>query len=214
MLEFIETWAVLGSKSLLQKYNLWVSSATVRNDMAKLEEMNLIFQPYNSAWRMPSTKWLRAFVDYLMTQTPEYFLDNNQEKNEISNMYDYTYNISSTLAEKTWEIAFFILPDNNLLQYSWVGTFLERNHKTKWDSIFSILKMLEDKYNFSNFIKDLPLNWEINLFIWDENIISFLQSYTIIIRKVKVANNTWYIWIIWWLNMNYSFNLSAIKWII
>jgi heat-inducible transcriptional repressor len=47
--EYLETGGVLGSKLLLQKYDLGVSSATVRNDMAKLEELELIYQPYNSA---------------------------------------------------------------------------------------------------------------------------------------------------------------------
>ena len=62
---------------LLQKYDLWVSSATVRNDMWKLENLDLIYQPYNSAWRLPTSKWLRAFVNYLMQSSPDYFLAEN-----------------------------------------------------------------------------------------------------------------------------------------
>ena len=45
--EYLETWEVLGSKLLLQKYDLWVSSATVRWDMAKLETLELVYQQYN-----------------------------------------------------------------------------------------------------------------------------------------------------------------------
>ena len=78
--EFIETWEVLGSKLLLKKYNLWVSPATVRNDMAILESLELIYQPYNSAWRLPTAKWLRAFINYLMEETPSYFLNSNKLK--------------------------------------------------------------------------------------------------------------------------------------
>ena len=47
--EYIKTGDVLGSKLLLKKYDLGVSSATVRNDMATLEALKLIYQPYNSA---------------------------------------------------------------------------------------------------------------------------------------------------------------------
>lgn len=46
----------MGSKNLLKKYDLQVSSATVRNDMAALEDMGLIFQPYNSAGRLPTNR--------------------------------------------------------------------------------------------------------------------------------------------------------------
>lgn len=54
--EFLQTGEVLGSKALLKKYDLGVSSATVRNDMATLETLELIYQPYNSAGRLPTAK--------------------------------------------------------------------------------------------------------------------------------------------------------------
>jgi heat-inducible transcriptional repressor len=47
--EYLKTGEITGSKSLLKKHDMGVSSATVRNDMAALEKMGLIFQPYNSA---------------------------------------------------------------------------------------------------------------------------------------------------------------------
>ena len=50
--EYIQTGDIVGSKSLLKKHEIGVSSATVRNDMASLEKMGLIFQPYNSAGRL------------------------------------------------------------------------------------------------------------------------------------------------------------------
>jgi DeoR/GlpR family transcriptional regulator of sugar metabolism len=43
--EYLKTGEIMGSKNLLKKYDLQVSSATVRNDMAALEDMGLIFQP-------------------------------------------------------------------------------------------------------------------------------------------------------------------------
>ena len=64
--KYIETGEVLGSKTLLDQFDLGVSSATIRNDMAALEKMGLIFQPYNSAGRLPTNQGMRIFVDYLM----------------------------------------------------------------------------------------------------------------------------------------------------
>jgi transcriptional regulator of heat shock response len=215
--EYLETWEVLGSKLLLQKYDLWVSSATVRWDMAKLEKLELVYQPYNSAWRLPTSKWLRAFVNYLMESSPDYFLHQSNIKiweNKIEKLSDLTHKISFELAKNTKEIAFFIVPDKHISQHSWTWIFLEENHKRLWNSIFSIIKMLEDKFNFSNFIQSFHLNEWINLFIWEENIIPFLKDYTIIIKQVNIDWNKWYVWIIWSLKMNYSFNISAVKGII
>ena len=215
--EYLETWEVLGSKLLLQKYNLWVSSATVRWDMAKLEALELVYQPYNSAWRLPTSKWLRAFVNYLMKSSPDYFLYENNIiiwKEKIENITDFTHKISFELAKNTSEIAFFIIPEKKIVEYSWTWVFLEENHKRLWNSIFSIIKILEDKFNFSKFITSFPMNDSINLFIWEENILPFLKDYTIIVKQVNIDWNIWYIWIIWSLKMNYSFNISAVKWII
>ncbi len=215
--EYLETWEVLGSKLLLQKYNLWVSPATVRLDMAKLEALELVYQPYNSAWRLPTSKWLRAFVNYLMQSSPDFFLykTNSQIWEEkIEELSDYIHKITFELAKNTSEISFFILPEKNILKYSGTWIFLEENHKRLWDSIFSIIKMLEDKFSFIKFIKSFPINSGINLFIWEENILPFLKDYTIILKQVNINWNIWYIWIIWSLKMNYSFNISAVRWII
>lgn len=217
VLEYIETGWVLWSKMLLQKYDLWVSSATVRNDMAKLESLELVFQPYNSAWRMPTSKWIRAFVNYLMEQVPEYFLAVENIENKkwtINNIWDFADRITFELAKNTSEIAFFAVEEKNIMKYSWSWKFLENNHKRLWDSIFSIIKMLDDKDSFINFIKSFPLNSSIDVFIWEENILPFLKDYTIIVKKVYIDWAKAYIWIIWSLKMNYSFNISVVNWII
>lgn len=215
--EFIQTWEVLWSKSLLKKYDLWVSSATIRNDMALLESLELIYQPYNSAWRLPTSKWLRAFINYLMQETPNFFIDEkwvDYKTNDIKTLENFIYNITFELSKKTKEISFFTSPQNAILEYNWVSNFLENNIKSLWNSIFSIIKMLEDKNNFIEFIENLPLSQWVNVFIWEENIISFLRDYTIILKPVIFDWNLSYIWIIWWLKMNYSFNISAVRWII
>jgi len=214
--EYLETWKVLWSKLLLKKYNLWVSSATVRNDMAILEEMNLIYQPYNSAWRLPTTKWLRAFINYLMQQTPDYFLQEKTKTDWINtkNLNDFVHKLIYELSKNTNEISFLIIEEESMLEYNWIWNFLKRNHWRIWEWIFNIIAMLEDKKNFVNFIKSLPIWQGVSVFIWEENIIPFLKDYTIIMKPVIINWKIWYIWIIWCLKMNYSFNISAIRWII
>lgn len=215
--EFLQTWEVLGSKWLLKKYDLGVSSATVRNDMAILEELELIYQPYNSAGRLPTAKWLRAFISYLMKEMPNHFLDAKDVKmksNDIKTLEDFIYNITNELALKTGEISFFISEENGILEYSGLGHFLENNHKMLGNSIFSLIKMLEEKKNFTKFIATLPLSEWVNIFIGEENIISFLRDYTIIVRPLVIDGKIGYVGLIGSLKMNYSFNISAIRWII
>ncbi|NTV40640.1 MAG: DeoR family transcriptional regulator, partial [Demequinaceae bacterium] len=62
---YVSTHEPVGSKALAQNSSLGVSPATIRNDMAALEEDGLIAQPHTSAGRIPTDKGYRYFVDML-----------------------------------------------------------------------------------------------------------------------------------------------------
>ncbi|MBV8150955.1 MAG: heat-inducible transcription repressor HrcA, partial [Candidatus Eremiobacteraeota bacterium] len=66
--EYINTAEPVGSVTLTQKYNLGVSSATIRNEMADLEASGFLVQPHTSAGRVPSDSGYRMYVDQLMPQ--------------------------------------------------------------------------------------------------------------------------------------------------
>jgi heat-inducible transcriptional repressor len=63
--DFVTTKEPIGSKTLVERHNLGVSSATVRNDMAVLEAEGYITQPHTSSGRVPTEKGYREFVDRL-----------------------------------------------------------------------------------------------------------------------------------------------------
>ncbi|HEB65512.1 MAG TPA: heat-inducible transcription repressor HrcA [Chloroflexi bacterium] len=64
--EHIESAQPVGSKRLVRKYNLDISSATVRNEMSALTELGYLHQPYTSAGRVPTEQGYRYFVHQLM----------------------------------------------------------------------------------------------------------------------------------------------------
>src|ERR1700753_1430508 len=68
--DFISRNEPVGSKSLADRHNLGVSPATIRNDMAALEEEGLIVQPHTSAGRVPTDAGYRVFVDRLAGLKP------------------------------------------------------------------------------------------------------------------------------------------------
>lgn len=63
--DFVATKEPIGSKMLVERHNLGVSSATVRNDMAVLEAEGYIAQPHTSSGRVPTEKGYREFVNRL-----------------------------------------------------------------------------------------------------------------------------------------------------
>ena len=68
--DFVATKEPIGSKTLVDRHNLGVSSATVRNDMAVLEAEGYIAQPHTSSGRVPTEKGYREFVDRLDVVKP------------------------------------------------------------------------------------------------------------------------------------------------
>src|SRR3989304_8574660 len=67
--EYTETGQPVGSKTLVEKYNLGISSATLRNEMGALIESGLLRQPHTSAGRVPTQEGYRYFVRRLLGET-------------------------------------------------------------------------------------------------------------------------------------------------
>jgi heat-inducible transcriptional repressor len=68
--DYVSTNEPVGSKTLVERHQLGVSPATVRNDMAALEDDGFITQPHTSAGRVPTDKGYRLFVDRLSSVKP------------------------------------------------------------------------------------------------------------------------------------------------
>src|SRR3989475_11968690 len=67
--EYIHSATPVASETLVRKYALSFSSATVRHELAGLEEAHLIYQPHTSAGRVPTDLGYRYFVEYLMEES-------------------------------------------------------------------------------------------------------------------------------------------------
>lgn len=80
--EYIMTAEPVGSRTVSRKEEVGFSAATVRNEMADLEEMGYLEQPHASAGRIPSQKGYRFFVDHLVT--PQTW-----NKKELNTFYEF-----------------------------------------------------------------------------------------------------------------------------
>jgi heat-inducible transcriptional repressor len=68
--DYVASREPVGSKSIVERHNFGVSAATIRNDMAALEEEDLIVAPHTSSGRIPTDKGYRLFVDQLADLKP------------------------------------------------------------------------------------------------------------------------------------------------
>lgn len=106
--DYIETAEPVGSRTLSKKYDLGVSPATIRNEMADLEELGFIIQPHTSAGRIPSDKGYRLYVDQFMAlkkivDIKENFLELEllRKVTEIEQILQYSSKLLSQLTNYT-----------------------------------------------------------------------------------------------------------------
>lgn len=106
--DYIETAAPVGSRTLSKRYDLGVSPATIRNEMADLEDLGFIIQPYTSAGRVPSDKAYRLYVDQFMSlrkikaiEQDRLVLGLLREIGEIEQILQYSSKILSQLTNYT-----------------------------------------------------------------------------------------------------------------
>lgn len=120
--EYISAAEPVSSGTIVEKYNLGFSSATIRNDMADLEHEGYLEKPHTSAGRIPSVKGYRFYVDELLNdenislEEIQYIKENLQTKvNEIEDLTKITTN---TISEMTHYTTVAIGPDsiNNIIK--------------------------------------------------------------------------------------------------
>jgi heat-inducible transcriptional repressor len=111
--DYVSTMEPVGSKSLVDRHHLDVSPATIRNDMAVLEEQGYISQPHTSAGRIPTDKGYRLFVDRLSGIKPLSGAERRAIETFLAGAYDLDDVVLRTvrlLAQLTRQVALVQYP--------------------------------------------------------------------------------------------------------
>lgn len=112
--EYIATAQPVASAALVRRYRLDVSSATVRNELAALEDLGLLMHPHTSAGRVPTDLGYRYFIESLMPRPSllpnEQLTVSHQFQQALSNTSEWLRLAASTLARLTTEAAIVTPP--------------------------------------------------------------------------------------------------------
>ena len=115
--EYIATAEPVGSHTLTQKYNLGVSSATIRNEMAELEAGGYLVQPHTSAGRVPSDAGYRIYVDQLMAPEPLASEERRRIRDEFRaasrELGDVIEQTTRMLGQMSRNVAFMLAPQRD-----------------------------------------------------------------------------------------------------
>ena len=100
--EYIETAEPVGSETLDKKFNLGVSSATIRNEMTALTKTGHLKQPHTSAGRIPTPKAMKFFINQLMEEKQMSLTEEVKAKEEV---WDSRLDLEKLIAEATQALA-------------------------------------------------------------------------------------------------------------
>lgn len=114
--DYVQTREPVGSKALADRHGLGVSSATIRNDMAALEEDGLISAPHTSAGRIPTDKGYRLFVDKISAVKPL----SSAEKRAIHTFLDSAVDLDDVMS-RTVRLLSQLTKQVALVQYPSLG---------------------------------------------------------------------------------------------
>ncbi len=131
--DYIATAEPVGSRTIARKYNLGVSPATIRNEMADLEEMGYLEQPHTSAGRIPSDLGYRFYVDCLMAPCDHSSIDHEsiasayrRKVREIESLIQMTVRV---LSESTNCLAVVLGPQFGLARVQYLQFFPLFSHQ-------------------------------------------------------------------------------------
>ncbi|MBG0765162.1 MAG: heat-inducible transcription repressor HrcA [Tissierellales bacterium] len=110
---YIDEGEAIGSRTLSKKYDLGISSATIRNEMSDLEDLGYLIKPHTSAGRVPSDKAYRLYVDNILVnknKSKYYKQIKKILQEEINEMDMFLRNSSRILAQLTKYTSLIIAP--------------------------------------------------------------------------------------------------------
>jgi transcriptional regulator of heat shock response len=200
---YIDKWDPIGSKFLHSLENTDYAPSTLRKYLNILEQEGLLYQPYHSAWRIPTVKWLESYMDSILSVTEE---DPDPVHNDLAYTRWDLRSIIETLGEfmdgaVIWflkEDEYYYLGLNNLLK----ETFITDHETTRY-----IIKFIEWKEIIQKLDRRLTKKGNV-YYTFIENgdkLISIMYT------KVEVNGYDAMIVVLWPSRMDHKKNVAVLK---
>lgn len=213
--QFIETALPVGSKRLLESQEFSVSSATIRSEMAELEDLGFLEQPHTSAGRVPTVAGYRVYVQQFMkpsahervvrsrfqTLREQYFRHKDRER---------VYEAVALLAHMTPNVAFATVPHRDRVYYLGLSNALRQPEFQGDPRLLSgVVEVLE--HRLAELLAHVQLTDAVQYFIGEKDLCEQFQSCSMLVTRYRVRESEGAIGILGPLRMDYGYNTSALS---
>ena len=188
--EYTESAIPVGSKVLAEEYKLAVSAATIRNDMAELEETGYLYQPHISAGRIPTDKGYRFFVEEIMGEQKLSVSEQKKLQTEVLKLKAQNQRLSRTAAKllSSFSGSLAISGLKKDFYDFGISELLENPEFKKIDDFCKVAEALDyiDE-NLETILKKIKMG-ETKIFIGKENPIKAISNCSMMVSPYKTQS--------------------------
>lgn len=207
--EHIKTGQPVSSSCLVDKYKLNISSATVRNEMAELEEGGFIVQPHTSAGRIPTEKAYNFFIENLKEKKGD-LKDKDVFKNILKNKEEQNLKLAAKEIARISQLAIFWAFHKNNLYYTGISNLLQQPEFIQNNLVYDISLIIDKMEEIIDDVFD-ELDYGPQVLVGSKNPFSnFCGS---IVSKYKVDGKVGMFGILGPMRMDYEKNLALINFV-
>lgn len=184
---YVETAEPVGSRYVAK--SLGLSSATIRNVMADLEESGFITHPHTSAGRIPTDKGYRYYIDSLMrlrTITPETVRSvNNEYHQAMQSLEDVLERTTHLVSSITSYVGINLFSEYHKLYMDGASHIIEQPEFRDLKKLHALLKFLEEKRDVLDLLSGEFEDGRLTIHIGRENKLNCLNECSIVTRGYK-----------------------------
>ncbi len=214
--EFVTSGNPVASKKLLESGEFAISSATVRNEFAVLEEVGLIHSPHVSAGKVPTSKGYRFFVEDMMSanqlEPVRAQIKEKIEAYQLQKVKESLFDALRVISQLSGNVAFALVEADRTM-YIGLGNVLRAPEFIESpEEAAQVVEILEGNEQFREFIRGIDFgDRQMKVFIGDENLISGLQSCAMLITPFLGKGSSGFLGILGPTRMRYAYNTILLE---
>ena len=188
--EYIESAEAVGSEALEKKYDLGVSPATIRNEMAEMTKLGYLSNPHSSAGRVPTSKAIKFYINELMKEHEMSVAEEVEAKEKIWDLRErrdrFLREATRNLAQKTKSLAVTVTDDGDVY-YSGYSNILEMPEFYDIDITKNLLSILDNTAYLDRIMSRLES--ECSVFLEDDFEEERMRPYGFVFSRFETRGN-------------------------
>lgn len=189
--EYIDSAEAVGSETLEKKYDLGVSPATIRNEMAEMVKLGYLSKPHSSAGRVPTSKAIKFYINELMKEKELSVADEVEAKERVWDLRErearFLREITKHLALKTKTLAVATTQEGDIF-FAGYSHILDMPEFYDIDITKNLLNILDDVSYFESIFDKIESNYAV---LFGEDLGSdMLRPYSFVFSKFTTHRST------------------------